>query len=113
MVGQLLLTIGLVWFLAALAVGLPDVSYFVNLFGLFLMFVSPIGFKADMIPKGLEFLLYVNPIYYLLEMYRNSLLYATWPSFPFVGVFSLLCLSIFAMGASFFWRFKDILADYE
>ncbi len=113
MAGQLLFTIGLVWFLAALAVGLPDVSYFVNLFGLFLMFVSPIGFKADMIPRGLEIVLYLNPIYYLLEMYRGSLLYAEWPSLLMLGVFSLLCLGAFAVGASVFLRFKDILADYE
>ena len=113
MVGQLLLTIGIVWFLAALAVGLPDVSYFVNLFGLFLMFVSPIGFKADMIPNGLEIMLYLNPIYYLLEMYRSSLLYGEWPPFPLLAVFGILCVGAFVLGAKVFWRFKDVLAVYE
>jgi len=113
MVGQLLLTIGLVWFLAALAVGLPDVSYFVNLFGLFLMFVSPIGFKADMVPKGLEVMLYLNPIFYLIEMYRGSLFYGAWPSLPMVSTFLVLCVGVFVLGSEFFWRFKDMVADYE
>lgn len=113
MVGQLLLTIGLVWFLAGLAVGIPDVSYFVNLFGLFLMFVSPIGFKADMVPKGFEIMLYLNPIYYLIEMYRGSLLYGTWPSLLMMSTFLVLCVGAFVLGSAFFWRFKDMVADYE
>ncbi len=113
MVGQLLFTVGVVWFLSALAVGLPDVSYFTNLLGLFLMFVSPIGFKPEMVPSGFEFMLYLNPIYYLIEMYRGSLFYGDWPSWLICGPFVVLCMGAFALGAEFFWRFKDILVDYE
>src|SRR4051812_9144813 len=42
---------GLTWVLSSLTVALPDITYFINLFVFLLMFLSPIGFKPDMLPS--------------------------------------------------------------
>ena len=92
---------------------LPDVSYFVNLTLLFLMFVSPIGFKPEMVPEGLRFVVYLNPIHYLIEAYRCSLMHGRLPGLVEGSLYVLLCLGSFGLGCAFFHRFKDVLVDYE
>src|SRR5262249_20640643 len=110
---QMLFLVGLVLFLSSLTLLLPDVSYFINLVLVFLMFVSPIGYKPEMVPAELRFLVYLNPIYYLIEAYRCSLMHAALPGPMEAVVLVGLCLGTFALGSAFFRRFKDVLVDYE
>ena len=84
---------------------LPDITYFINLFVFLLMFLSPIGFKPDMLPSKFAWVLYANPIYYMTEMYRDSMLYGRWPS-PLVAIgYVVMCVATFAVGSAFFERF--------
>jgi lipopolysaccharide transport system permease protein len=110
---QVMWLVGLTWILSSLTVALPDVTYFVNLFIFLLMFLSPIGFKPDMVPAGFRMVLYFNPIYYMTEMYRDSMLNGQFPSWRIAGVYVVMCLATFALGSAFFERFKGVLADYE
>lgn len=110
---QVLLLIGLVWILSAVAVAIPDVGYFVNLFVLFLLFVSPIGFKPEMIPESMRFIVTLNPIHYMAETYRSSMLYGSLPSPLIAAVYTVLCLGSFAVGGAFFQKFKEVLIDFE
>jgi lipopolysaccharide transport system permease protein len=104
---------GLTWILASLTVALPDVTYFVNLFVFLLMFISPIGIKPEMVPDQWRFVIYLNPIYYLTEMYRDSMLHGRWPSASVLTVYVVMCVGTFALGSAFFERFKGVLADFE
>lgn len=110
---QIMMLIGLVWILSALAVVLPDITYVVNLLVMFLMFVSPIGFKPDMVPEKVRFMIDWNPIYYLTEVYRDSLIFGNFPSFQVATIYTLLCIAMFALGAWFFRKFKGVLVDFE
>lgn len=110
---QAMLLTGLVLILAALAVALPDVSYFVNLTVLLLMFISPIGFKPDMVPTGFGFMVTLNPIHYMTDAFRMSVLSTQPVSLGSFGIYVLICVSVFALGCAFFRRFKGVLVDYE
>ena len=110
---QLAWLAGLTWVLSSVTVALPDVTYFVNLAVFLLMFVSPIGFTSEMVPAKLRFVIYVNPIYYLTEMYRDSMLNGRWPAPSVAIVYVVMCAATFALGSLFFERFKGVLADYE
>ena len=110
---QILMLFGVTWILASIAVALPDISYFINLFLFLLMWVSPIGFKEDMVPPELAAVLYLNPVYYLLEVYRDSLLFGRFPAPHIAAVYVGLCLLIFAVGSAFFRAFRGALLDYE
>jgi lipopolysaccharide transport system permease protein len=110
---QVLWLVGLTWILSSVTVALPDVTYFVNLFVFLLMFVSPIGFKPEMVPASLAVVIYLNPIYYMTEMYRDCMLYGQWPSATVAAVYIVMCLGTFAVGSVFFERFKGVLTDYE
>jgi lipopolysaccharide transport system permease protein len=110
---QVLWLVGLTWVLSSLTVALPDITYFINLFVFLLMFLSPIGFKPDMLPKGYGWVLYSNPIYYMTEVYRDSMLNGRWPSPPVATGYVVMCVATFALGSAFFERFKGVLTDYE
>jgi len=104
---------GLTWILASLTVALPDVTYFVNLFVFMLMFVSPIGIKPEMVPDAWRWVIFLNPIFYLTEMYRDAMLYGRWPAPSVWLVYVAMCIGTFALGSAFFQRFKGVLADFE
>jgi lipopolysaccharide transport system permease protein len=110
---QILMLFGVTWILASIAVALPDISYFINLFLFLLMWVSPIGFKEDMVPPELAAVLYLNPVYYLLDVYRDSLLLGRFPAPRIAVVYVGLCLLLFAVGSAFFRAFRGALLDYE
>lgn len=110
---QVIFLIGLVFIFSSLAVALPDVVYFVNLAVLLLMFISPIGFKEEMLPSHFKFIVILNPIYYMTEVYRCSILYGKLPSLTVSVVYAILCLGTFILGCTFFRKFKGVLADYE
>lgn len=110
---QLLLHVGIVFVLAPVALGFPDLAYFTNLGLLFLMFVSPIAYRVDMIPPAMRFIVYLNPVYYQTEVYRSVLLDGRLPEPLSALVYTLLCVGTFALGSLFFRRFEGVLADYE
>lgn len=110
---QVMWLAGLTWILSSLTVALPDVTYFVNLFVFMLMFVSPIGIKPEMVPAHFRWVVYLNPIYYLTEMYRDSMLNGRWPRPSVAVIYVLMCVATFALGSAFFERFKGVLTDYE
>lgn len=110
---QVLWLIGLLWILAPLTVALPDVSYFVGLAVLFLLFISPIGFKPDMVPPQWAWVVALNPVSYLADAFRGTLLSFQAPQVSTFLIYAVMCLGTFLVGGSFFTRFKNVLTDYE
>jgi lipopolysaccharide transport system permease protein len=110
---QALFLIGIVLIISALAVALPDVSYFVNLAVLFLIFVSPIGFKPDMVPGHFWPLIYLNPVHYMTDAFRASILANHPIDAASLVTYAVICIASFTLGSAFFKRFKGVLVDYE
>jgi lipopolysaccharide transport system permease protein len=77
------------------------------------MFLSPIGFKPEMVPQGFGWILYVNPIYYMTEMYRGTMLRGASPTVAVAIAYVVMCVTTFALGSAFFERFRGVLTDYE
>jgi lipopolysaccharide transport system permease protein len=110
---QLMFLLGLVYFLSALAVSLPDINYFVSLLLMMLLFISPIGYQPESLPDSYWPILYLNPIYYMIQVYRDCLFFARLPEWDVAFVFISICVLTLAAGAGFFGRFKNVLIDYE
>ncbi|CAG0992771.1 Teichoic acid translocation permease protein TagG [Myxococcaceae bacterium] len=110
---QLAFHTGIVFFLSPIALGFPDIGYFTNLALLFLMFISPIAFRVDMVPEPMRILVYLNPVYYQTVVYRSVLLDGCLPDLMPALVYVGICFGTFAFGSLFFRRFQGILADYE
>lgn len=110
---QLMLVLGLVLVISALGVLLPDLGYALNLVMIFLLFVSPIGFRPETLPAAAQPLVWLNPVHYMLETFRSCLMVGYGPRWLAVAIFTTLAISSLVGGASFFRRFKGIIVDYE
>jgi lipopolysaccharide transport system permease protein len=110
---QFLFLIGIVFVLSSVALVVQDIAHFVNLAIMLMMFLSPIGFRADMLPKSYEILVWGNPISYLLDAYRSVLLSNHPVSVSTLAMYAGISIGFFVLGATFFQRFKGVLVDYE
>ncbi len=108
---QIIFTIGLIWLLSALTVFFPDFVYMIPIINLFLMLVSPIAYTEDMIPASLVPFLYPNPLFYLIMLYRDTMVIGTVP-LNYLIAFVIITIIFFALGYYIFSRLKVVFADY-
>jgi len=109
---QALFTVGLVWFLSCVNIIYRDTSQVVVLMMVLLMFVSPIAYTQEMAPAGLKLVVELNPISYLIEGYRNALLYNQFPNVRGLVIFGGLTLLVLLAGYRYFMHLRRVLPDY-
>jgi len=110
---QALWLMGLVWLLAPIGVLIPDIALIVSLALMMLMFVSPIAFRADMVPASYRFLVAGNPVTYMADAYRSVIMPGHPAPIRCLAEFAALSLGTFVTGAAACWRFKDFVVDAE
>lgn len=101
------------WTLSAVAVLLPDIVQIINIVLLLLMFLSPVGYSIDMVPPGVRFLVYLNPLTYLIEEFRYALLGTRFLPLWIDAIVLAACVAGAALSGTFFRRLSPIFADYE
>jgi lipopolysaccharide transport system permease protein len=110
---QLVFTVGLVLVVAPLGVLLPDIAYGINVLLTFLMFLSPIGFHVEQLPVAARPLVWLNPVYYMLETFRSFLIAGYGPNWPAITLFIAMAAFSVAMGAAIFRRLRPIVVDID
>lgn len=108
---QLVFSIGVGWILSSLNVFFRDTAQAIGIFVLFLMIVSPIGYTRDMIPHQLLALAYANPLFYIIELYRQVLIFGV-VSPRFWLAFAAIAVGSFWLGYEMFRRLKPVFAEY-
>lgn len=108
---QLLFSIGLVWLLAAINVFFRDVAQLIGIIILFLMLVSPIAYTLEMVPTQLLPVMYLNPLFYLIFLYRDTMVRGVFPG-QFLAVFSLITAVTFVAGHHVFTRLRGVFDEY-
>ena len=75
--------------------------------------MTPIMWKYDMVSEQYQWILKLNPMYYIVEGYRDSLIYHVgfWHRFNQTIYFWIVALGLFAIGAVIFKRLKVHFAD--
>ena len=77
-----------------------------------LMIISPAAYTPEMVPSGLDLLIYFNPLSYFILCFQRIICYGQWPA---LGVFSiavaLASISFFG-GYWFFRKAKFAFFDY-
>ena len=108
---QMIFSIGVGWILSALNVFLRDTAQAIGILVLFLMIVSPIGYTRDMIPHQLLALAYANPLFYIIELYRQVLIFGVVAPLWWLAFLTLAC-GTFWLGYEMFRRLKPVFAEY-
>jgi len=69
------LILGISWFLAAIGVFIRDISNFVQIILNICFWLTPIFWNIEMVPEKYRIFLFLNPLYYIIQGYRDSFLY--------------------------------------
>ncbi|MSO21066.1 MAG: ABC transporter permease [Acidobacteria bacterium] len=111
LIPQVMLTMGICWFLAALGVFLRDTSQVIGLLLTIWMYVTPIFYPASHLPQHWLWLFEKNPMYLVVEMYRNIFLHGTLPAVYPLAVLWAMGIAVFWFGHSWFYKVKKSFAD--
>jgi len=111
MVPQLLLTIGLCWFLAALGIFLRDLGQIIGFLLTLWFFLTPICYPESNLPRGALKILRLNPMYALVKGYRSIFLEGRAPDFQSLAILTLVSAASAVLGYAWFHRMRRSFAD--
>ena len=111
LVPQFLFTTGLAWVLATLSVLLSDTRQLVTFALMFWMYATPIFYPLSMVPERLQWLFWLNPMTFVVEAYRDAILYDRAPALVAFAAFCAVSLAVFIAGYWVFQRSKYEFAD--
>jgi lipopolysaccharide transport system permease protein len=108
---QFLFTMGIGWLLASLNVFLRDVGQLLGLALTLWMFMTPIFYPAELMPPRYHWVLDLNPMYYIVQGYRDVILERRLPIGPGLLVLAAMAIGSFVLGHWFFHRSKHAFVD--
>jgi lipopolysaccharide transport system permease protein len=105
------LSLGLGWILASLGVFIRDIAHPVAIVMQALVFISGIFFPIAMLPAGYARVLGLNPLVYILEDARRTLLFGQWPDWKWWAITTATSLVVMQLGYWWFSRSRKAFAD--
>lgn len=109
----LLLMLGLSWILASLGVFLRDVGQTIGILTTALLFMSPVFFPTSALPESLRWYLMFNPLAFIIEQTRQTLVWGGCLDWFGLGMYSMVAMMIAWLGLAWFQKtrkgFSDVL----
>jgi ABC-type polysaccharide/polyol phosphate export permease len=110
---QLLFGLGLGFIFSTLHVFFRDTAQLVGVLLIIWMFGTPLFYPESMIPLRFRFLVDINPMAYLVRMFRTVCLKNMFPNVNDVIIFAVISVTILLIGYSIytkkFYQFVDQL----
>ena len=106
-----LLAVGIGWIVAGLHVFLRDTAQVLSVVLLLWFWLTPIFIAEDFFPARARFLLWANPLYYVVRAYRKLLLGSSMPSLRDLGIITAYGVAAFIVGGLLFRQMKRGFAD--
>jgi lipopolysaccharide transport system permease protein len=103
---------GLSWILSLFALVLRDIQNIFSLVTMMMIFLSPFAYTPEMVPSGLQPIIYINPLSYYVLPFQQVIAYGTWPDPQILAVTFLISISTFVIGLKIFIRTKGEFFDY-
>ena len=108
---QILFTLGLCWFLAALGVFLRDLPQIMGFVLTLWFFITPICYPEASLPQSAFFILRKNPLFVLVHAYRAVLLEGHPPDALPLLKLSAVAILAFLAGHAWFYKLRKSFAD--
>ena len=104
---------GLVWLFSSLKVFLPDIGEIIGVILQLGMWVTPIMWNVKMIPAKFYWLIKLNPMFYIVNGYRDTFIYKIWFWERYKWTLEYLIISsiLFVTGAFIFRKLKPHFND--
>ena len=110
----IVLLLGISWLTASLSLFLRDTGQIVTMILQFAFWMTPIFWSPKNLSTKTLNLIKLNPIYYIVEGYRESFIYKTWfweKHYMLTFYFWCVALFFFFLGAVVFRRLRPHFAD--
>ena len=106
-------TLGLSWCFSAINVFYRDVGQIISVVINMWFWLTPIVWLIDMVPKEYQYIIKLNPIYYIVEGYRSAFIYHVpfWVNYRWGIYFCSLSLFFLIIGGLIFRKLKPEFAD--
>jgi lipopolysaccharide transport system permease protein len=111
LVPQVLFTLGVCWFLAALGVYVRDLGQISGFLLTLWFFLTPICYPEASLPAGAMGLLSKNPLFVLVRGYRAILLEGQAPALAPLMKLWLVALAVFVLGHAWFYKLRKTFVD--
>jgi teichoic acid transport system permease protein len=98
---------------SAIVIFFRDLTQIINIILQIGMWMTPIMWQLSIIPEKWQIIFKLNPMYYIIDGYRNSLIYKEWiwEHFYMTIYFWGVTLIVFGIGTVIFKRLKPHFAD--
>ena len=103
---QYIITLAIVFVLSAITVYVRDVDHFVSIIIMLAFYVTPIVYKADMLPQKFQWALKINPMAQLIEAYRAVLYEHCMPDMTMLGIWGLIGIAMLIVGYLIFKKLE-------
>jgi ABC-type polysaccharide/polyol phosphate export permease len=103
-------TLGLGLAISTLAVYFPDVAEMYQIILTAWMYLTPIIYPETVFPAKYHLILYLNPMYYLVKLWRLPLYDGRWPSWGEVWPAAVLAIGMLLVGWFVFTSKSDEFA---
>lgn len=107
----IILAIGLSLFISAISVYLKDIGNAISVIVTVLMYLSPVFFPLSSVPENFQSICESNPMTYIIENFRNVVLYGESINWQFYGTSCMTAIIIYVLGRIVFARAKEGFAD--
>lgn len=108
------LLLGLSWLTSSLIIFLKDIGQIVSMVLQFAFWMTPLFWSAKILPPNIHNLLKLNPVYYLVQGYRETFIYKEWfweKHYLWTIYFWSVTAFLFILGAIVFRRLRPHFAD--
>jgi lipopolysaccharide transport system permease protein len=110
---MIFLLTGITWFTSSVSLFFPDINYIITIVMRVLFFFTPIFWEAKNIPVRLQIYFQLNPLFYLVNGYRDSFLYRVpfWQHATGTIYYWAVSLIFFLLGVVVFKRLRPYFAE--
>jgi lipopolysaccharide transport system permease protein len=105
------LTVGVVWFLAALGVYMRDISQITGVLATAMLFLSSAIVPVETLPPEYQFVFALNPLTYIINQARAVAIWGNLPNFIGLGLYTIVALGVAQLGFIWFNKTKRGFAD--
>ena len=106
-----LVCLGITWLVAATAVFLKDIAQVAGILSTILFFMAPILYPKTALPEQFQIFLYLNPITFVIEQFRDLALWGRLPNWAGLGIYTAVAFA-FAWGSlAWFQKTRRGFAD--
>lgn len=107
----ILLSLGVSWFLASLGVFVRDIGNLISVIIRMMLFLTPIFYPITLVPEHVRFILYLNPLTFIVNHFRRVLLVGQRPDWGEYLILTVVMFAICVLGYIWFMKSKKTFAD--